>query len=52
MPTYTLKIEECNYWFVEVEADDEAQAEDMGHEMWHNGDLQGGDAVISVIVED
>ena len=41
MSKYKIIVEEVATAIVEVEADDEFQAEDIGMDMWGNGDLEG-----------
>ena len=39
MSKYSIKVEQVGYTVVEVEAEDEFQAEDIAMEMWGNGEL-------------
>lgn len=52
MANYTVKIEEVNSWYVEVEAEDENDASDKGYELWNSGELGYHSSDVSVIVED
>ena len=52
MANYSIKIEEVNLWNVEIEAEDEFEAEDIARVMWSNGELGYCYSDVSVIVED